>query len=89
MMELALAAILVQAQQPCGPTGQVEKRIHDQYGESIVGAGVVDGGTMFLTANPDSGTFTILLRRKDGLTCVLMGGKGFATLDAVKKGQGI
>jgi hypothetical protein len=89
MTPILAALLLVQAQQPCGPTGQVEKRIHDQYGESIVGAGVVDGGTMFLTANPDSGTFTIMLRRKDGMTCVLMGGKGFATLDAVKKGQGI
>jgi len=85
-MKALLAALLLAQQQPCGPTGQVEKRIADQYGESIIGAGVVDGGVMFLTTNPDTGTFTIMLRRKDGLTCVLMGGTGFATQDAIKKG---
>jgi hypothetical protein len=90
----ALAAILIclapaaaSAQQtPCGPTGAVEKRIHDQYGETIVGAGVVaDGSVMFLTSNPQTGTFTIM-RRKDGVTCVLMGGTGYATLEAIKPG---
>jgi hypothetical protein len=85
-MQAILTALLLAQQQPCGPTGMVEKRIHDQYGESIVGAGVVDGGVMFLTTNPESGTFTIMLRRKDGLTCVLMGGTGYATLEALKKG---
>jgi hypothetical protein len=86
-MQAILAALLLAQQQPCGPTGMVEKRIHDQYGESIVGAGVVDGGSLvFLTANPDSGTFTIMLRRPDGMTCVLMGGTGYATQEALKKG---
>jgi len=82
----AILAAFILAQQPCGPTGQVEKRIADQYGESIVGAGVVAGGVMFLTTNPETGTFTIMLRRPDGLTCVLMGGTGYATQDAIKKG---
>lgn len=85
-MNIILAALLLAQQQPCGPTGLVEKRIHDQFGESIVGAGVVDGGVVFLTSNPQTGTFTIMLRRKDGLTCVLMGGTGYATLDAFKPG---
>jgi len=90
----ALAAILFllapmpsSAQQaPCGPTGSVEKRIHDQYGETIVGAGVVAGGILFTLANPQTQTFTILLRRPDGQTCVLMGGTGYATLEAIKPG---
>lgn len=88
-MCLALFPALISpatAQQPCGPTGLVEKRISDQYGESIVGAGVTAGGLMFLTTNPATGSFTILLRRPDGQTCVLMGGTGYATADAVKKG---
>jgi hypothetical protein len=64
----------------------VEKRIHDQYGESIIGAGVTAGGVMFTTVNPVTGTFTIMLRRQDGQTCVLMGGTGYATIDAIKPG---
>jgi hypothetical protein len=81
-----LAALMLAQQQPCGPTGMVEKRIADQYGESIIGAGVVAGGLMFITANPDSGSFTVMLRKPNGQTCVLMGGTGFATQDALKKG---
>lgn len=82
-----LAAFLLAQAQPCGPTGMVEKRIHDQYGESIVGAGITPGGIMFLTSNPQTGSFTIMLRRPDGQTCVLMGGTGYATQDAVKSGS--
>jgi hypothetical protein len=85
-MKAILAALLLAQQPPCGPTGMVEKRIHDQYGESIVGAGVVDGGVLFTLANPQTGTFTVLLRRKDGMTCVLMGGTGYATQDPIKPG---
>jgi len=85
-MKALLAALMLAQQQPCGPTGQVEKRIADQYGESIIGAGVVAGGLMFITANPDSGSFTVMLRKPNGQTCVLMGGTGFATQDALKKG---
>lgn len=88
-MKLILAALILAQQTPCGPTGQVEKRIAEQYGETIVGAGVVAGGVMFLTSNPTTGTFTIMLRRPDGQTCVLMGGTGYATLEAVKQGQEI
>lgn len=85
-MNTILAALLLAQQTPCGPTGMVEKRIQEQHGESIVGAGVVPGGVMFITANPDTGSFTIMLRRPDGQTCVLMGGTGYATQDAVKAG---
>ena len=85
-MQAILAAIILAQQSPCGPTGQVEKRIAKEYGESIVGAGVVPGGYLFTTVNPQTGSFTILLRRLDGQTCVLMGGTGYATTDAIKPG---
>lgn len=83
-MRLALAALLLLAtpaaaqQGPCGPTGSVEKRIKDQYGESIIGAGIVPGGVLFTLTNPQTQTFTILLRRADGQTCILMSGNGWA-----------
>ena len=86
-MNAILAAFLLAQQQPCGPTGMVEKRIADQYGESIVGAGITPGGVLFTTANPDTGSFTVMLRRPDGQTCVLIGGTGYATMQAVKPGD--
>jgi len=85
-MQFILAAFLLAQQSPCGPTGQVEKRIKDQYGESIVGAGLVPGGIMFITQNPKTQTFTVLLRRPDGQTCVLQGGTGYASQEAIIPG---
>ena len=92
-MRYALAALVLSSsaafaqQVPCGPTGSVEKSIKDKYGESIVGAGIArDGNIMFTLANPDSGTWTILLRRQDGQTCIMAGGTGYAAQEAVKPG---
>jgi hypothetical protein len=82
-----LAALLLAQQSPCGPTGAVEKRIADQYGESIVGAGITPGGILFITMNPETQTFTIMLRRPDGQTCVLMGGTGYATAEPETPGK--
>ncbi len=85
MKRPALVAVLcltaspaIAQESPCGPTGQVEARISKEYGESLIGAGIVQGGVLFTTLNPQSGTFTVMLRRKDGQTCVLMGGTGYA-----------
>jgi hypothetical protein len=87
---LCFAASPSLAQQPpCGPTGTVEKRIKDQYGESLIGAGIVAGGILFTTMNPTTQTFTVFLRRHDGQTCVLMGGTGWAVQDAEKPGKNL
>lgn len=78
-----------QEAQPCGPRDQVEKRIWKQYGESVLGAGITPGGILYLTANLKTGTFTILLRRPDGMACVLMGGNGFAQGEPRTPGVGL
>lgn len=50
---LCLTASAASAQEsPCGPTGQVEARISKEYGESLIGAGIVQGGVLFTTLNP-------------------------------------
>jgi hypothetical protein len=87
---LCLAPVAASAQQaPCGPTGAVGKRIHDQYGETIVGAGVVAGGILFTLANPDTGTFTVLIRRPDKMTCIVMSGTGWASVEPQKPGTNL
>jgi hypothetical protein len=86
-MNAILAALLLAQQSPCGPTGRVEARIAKEYGESIVGAGITPGGILFTTMNPETQTFTIMLRRPDGQTCVLMGGTGYATQEPTKPGK--
>lgn len=76
---------------PCAPSTAVDKTLQEQYGETITGAGVADGsGYAYLTTNPKTGTFTILVRRPDGQSCILIGGKGWALADpAPVKGTGL
>jgi hypothetical protein len=37
--------------------------------------------------DPETQTFTIMLRRPDGQTCVLMAGTGYATQEPTKPGK--
>jgi len=76
-------------EQPCAPRDAVEKRIWKQYGESVVGAGISPGGIVYLTANPVTGTWSLLIRRPDGTACVMMGGTGFAQGEPKTPGVGL
>ena len=95
-MRLLLASVLVLAvspvmaqEPPCGPTGAIEKHIAEKFGESVVGAGITTAGVMFITAKPETGSFTVMLRGPDGRTCILSGGTGWASVDADKPQVGL
>lgn len=62
---------------PCGQTGATEQRLLEKYGEAPLFEGVA-GGTNTVTVwwNRTTGTFTLLSRRPNGLTCVLAAGQG-------------
>lgn len=45
-----------------------------------VGAGVTPVGILYVTSNPGTGTFTVLMRRADGQACIIGGGKGWASV---------
>jgi hypothetical protein len=85
-MEIILAAILLAQQPPCGPTGVLEQQLLTKYGEQVVAAGITPAGKMFTLANPATGSFSVIVRRPDGLTCLVIGGDGFTTIDAIKPG---
>lgn len=75
-------------QPPCGEAQAIEKYLQTEYGESPVIAGVTRGGILYVTANPDTGTFTVLLRG-NGVSCVITEGKGFAEMGATKPGDNL
>jgi hypothetical protein len=79
---IILTASPALAQSACGPTGQVEKSITEKYGERLIGAGVLQqgGGILFILSNPTTGSFTVLVR-KQGMTCAVMSGQGYAIQD--------
>lgn len=68
---------------PCGPRGEVESILATKYGESPVVAGHNPAGwPLVVTANPTTGTYTVILRRPDGMTCLIGGGTGFMMIEA-------
>jgi hypothetical protein len=70
----------VQPQMPCMPRAILEKQIKSQYGESVVGAGLTPVGVLYVTANPVTGTFTVVMRKDDGTACIVGGGKGWTSI---------
>ena len=75
---------------PCGPADKLQEQLEKQYGETIVGGGFVNNDIIIITTNPKSHSFTIMMRRPDGIACLLIGGKGFAMADpAGMKGSGL
>ena len=66
-----------------------EEPARDDITETVTAAGVIGSEFMELFTS-EAGTFTITMRRMDGTSCIIAGGKGFALADRSKmKGPGL
>ena len=76
---------------PCLPHETMLEKLEVQFGETVTAGGVVGPfALMYLTENPVSHSFTILIRNPRGQTCIVMGGEGFALANPAKrKGPGL
>ncbi len=65
-------------QQPCGPHGQILRALAERWGESPAGMGIVANGFVveFVT-NAVTGSFTVVITRPGGVTCVVMAGENW------------
>ena len=89
---LALAvASPAAAQSQCGPTEQVIAALTGRYGEAVIAQGLVadpQGNLIALMqtyVNADTGTWTVLMTRPDGMSCMTASG---GTYEAVKAKAG-
>lgn len=86
---MILLASAVKAQtQNCAPTGQVNDVLSNTYGKSVVFEGYASNqqfGRLFL--NPVSGSWTFVVDRPDGLTCLVASGEMGATFEPVNPGD--
>ena len=80
LIGLALVATLslpgfAAAQQHCAEREQIVMRLADNYGEAFTGGGLRDGKSLFeVWVSEGQGTWTILLTRADGTSCVMASG---------------
>lgn len=77
-------------QNPCGPTATIEARLKEQYGETPAQVGITESDVpLVIYANPQTGTFTITIRREGGQSCFMVGGSSWTALEQDKPGIGL
>jgi len=71
-----------QAQMQCSKHGEVLGKFADTYKESPVAGGLTqDGRLLQVLSSGDDGTWTIVLSKPDGITCVIMAGEAWRKLN--------
>lgn len=82
MLRIALLASLLAvpalAQAPgCGPTPEVEALLISEYGEAVSVEAALENDAVFqLWANLETQTWTGIVKRPDGVSCVIGEGQG-------------
>ncbi|MEH6523124.1 hypothetical protein [Sulfitobacter sp.] len=67
-----------QAQQNCGPRASVIKKLAEKYGETRQSVGIGSNNAMVeVFASDDTGSWTILVTRPTGVTCLVASGQAF------------
>lgn len=59
----------------CGDRNTFLEKLNASYGEQPVGMGLANNGTMLEIATSGEGSWTILVTRPDGVSCVVAGGE--------------
>ncbi len=79
---VGLAALPARAQANCAPRETVIERLKTGYGEGLAGGGLQSAAQIVeVWAAPETGTWTILMTRADGNTCVLATGTNWHQQD--------
>lgn len=74
----------------CAPRGHVVDRLMTKYGESPVSVGLGSKGALVeVFANQASGTWTIVVTRPDGISCLAASGQDFMRIDALPAGDAL
>ena len=89
---LAVASVLfvpgraVQAAPSCGKRADIVERLAAQYDEKPVRVGVVGQATILEVFVSGNGTFTIVVTRADGISCLLAAGTDWQSAPTASKG---
>lgn len=78
-----LGPALAQMGGPCLPRAEAVAKLAESYGEQVIGLGLGAGGRVYELLVSDSGSWTILITRPNGTTCVGASGEGWTTTPLV------
>jgi hypothetical protein len=70
-----LVATSAHAQQQCGPRDEVISMLAERFGEELRSVGLSPRGIVEIYSSEETGTWTILMNRTDGLACLLASGQ--------------
>ena len=81
-LPLAAPALPAAAAQRCGAHAQIVAQLAERYGESRQ-AIALDGANQVIEvfASDDTGSWTLLVTRADGRSCLLAAGQAYESLD--------
>lgn len=90
MCTAALAVSPAHAQAHCAPRDAVIERLKSKYGESLSAGGLQSAVQMIeVWTAPETGSWTILMTRADGKTCILATGTNWHQQSPVHASSGI
>jgi hypothetical protein len=86
---LTLAAGTAHAQQaPCGNPVDIAERLAVEFGEAPAARGIDAGGDLVVIyANPETGTWTVLLALPNGPACIVSTGTSWEPIAHVPTGR--
>ncbi|MBI4185213.1 MAG: hypothetical protein HY521_14575 [Proteobacteria bacterium] len=66
----------------CGEREQIAKALAQSYEEHPIARGLASGGVMIEVLAAESGSFTVLLTRPNGLSCLITAGEYWESVPA-------
>ena len=90
-LSLGFAGLILAAQATpqCAPRDQILPVLHQKYGETRHGIGLIGSAqVMEIFTNPETGTWTITASLPDGLMCMVASGEHFETVTETLPAKG-
>ncbi len=83
---IAAMASPLSAQMVCGDRGDVLGSLAQKYEEHPVSMGLANNGSVLEVLASTAGSWTVMLTRPDGKSCLLVTGEGFENVPKLVKG---
>lgn len=90
IVALTLWATSARAQAICGPMTAISRNLAERFGEfPIAAAALSSGDPLYVYANEERTSFSVLIGRPDGMVCMVLSGENWTDIpfEAPEKGD--